>query len=286
MSDTWSEGWPAPAKLNLMLRVLGRRSDGYHNLQTVFQFLDCSDSLDFRLREDGVIRLLNPLPGVVPAEDLTVRAAVLLQQTAEVTQGVDIRMHKTLPIGGGLGGGSSDAATVLVALNHLWSCGFANHDLAALGLRLGADVPIFVHGQAAWAEGIGERLQPISLDEPTYLVVKPPCHSNTAAVFGDEYLTRDSSRITIRAFLAGERPNDCLPVVCKHYPEVKQAIDWLGNFSKPQLTGTGACVFAEFIDEAAAQDVLQQLPKNYQGFVTHGKNRSALLERLASETTK
>ena len=279
----WSCGWPAPAKLNLMLRVTGRRPDGYHELQTVFQFLDLADRLDFRLREDGAIRRETPLPGVAEAADLCLRAARLLQQEAGVRQGVEIRLHKRLPMGGGLGGGSSDAASVLVALNRLWGCGLDEAALAALGLRLGADVPVFVRGRAAWAEGVGERLEPVELEQPWYLVLLPPCHVSTAEVFAAPELTRNSAPITIRAFVAGDRRNDCLPVVRSRYPEISQAIDWLGQFGEARLTGTGACVFAAFTERAQAEAVLADRPPGLDGWVAQGLNRSPLLERLARE---
>ena len=279
----WSCGWPAPAKLNLMLRVTGRRPDGYHELQTVFQFLDLADRLDFRLREDGVIRRETPLPGVAEEADLCLRAARLLQQEAGVGQGVEIRLHKHLPMGGGLGGGSSDAASVLVALNRLWGCGLDEAALAALGLRLGADVPVFVRGRAAWAEGVGERLEPVELERPWYLVLLPPCHVSTAEVFAAPELTRNSAPITIRAFIAGDRRNDCLPVVRSRYPEIAQAIDWLGQFGEARLTGTGACVFAAFPERAQAEALLADRPPGLDGWVARGLNRSPLLERLARE---
>jgi len=279
----WSCGWPAPAKLNLMLRVTGRRPDGYHELQTVFQFLDLADRLDFRLREDGAIRRETPLPGVAEAADLCLRAARLLQQEAGVRQGVEIRLYKRLPMGGGLGGGSSDAASVLVALNRLWGCGLDEAALAALGLRLGADVPVFVRGRAAWAEGVGERLEPVELEQPWYLVLLPPCHVSTAEVFAAPELTRNSAPITIRAFVAGDRRNDCLPVVRSRYPEISQAIDWLGQFGEARLTGTGACVFAAFTERAQAEAVLADRPPGLDGWVARGLNRSPLLERLAQE---
>lgn len=282
MSD-WSEGWPAPAKLNLMLRITGRRRDGYHELQTVFQFIDLADQLAFRIRPDGRIQRAEVLPGVAPEQDLTLRAARLLQQEAQVGQGVEIRLDKQIPMGGGLGGGSSDAATVLVALNRLWDCGLAPDDLARLGLALGADVPVFVHGTAAWAEGVGERIEPIELDEPWYLVIAPACHVSTASVFAAPELTRNSSPITIRAFIAGDRRNDCLEVVRSRYPEVAQAIDWLDKFWNAQLTGTGACVFAGFADEAAARSVHAELPSSWSGWVVRGLNRSPLLDRPAQD---
>ncbi len=279
-SEPWSADWPAPAKLNLMLRVTGRRADGYHELQTVFQFVDWHDSLDFRLRPDGEIRRLGELPGVPEQDDLVVRAARLLRSRCPGAPGVDIRLRKRLPMGGGLGGGSSDAATVLVALNRLWGCGLPETDLAELGLRLGADVPIFVHGRAAWAEGVGERLQAVDLPEPWYLLLLPPVHVSTGEIFAAPELTRNSRPITIRAFVAGDRRNDCLPVVRDRYPEVAQALEWLGNYAEARMTGTGACVFAAFDTRAQAEAVLAQMPAGWTGRVTHAANRSALRDRL------
>ena len=279
----WSLDWPAPAKLNLMLRIVGRRADGYHELQTVFQFIDIADRLDFRLRQDGQIQRAGDLPGVSPQGDLTLRAARLLRSRCPGGEGVDIRLHKRLPMGGGLGGGSSDAATVLVALNRLWRCGLTEEQLAKLGLELGADVPIFVRGFSAWAEGVGERLEPIELERPWYLVIVPPVHVSTAEVFQAPELTRNSSAITIRAFVAGDRENDCLPTVRVRYPQVAAAIDWLDGFTRGQLTGTGACVFGAFESPAPAEGALKQLPAGWKGFIARGLNRSPLLERLAEQ---
>jgi len=281
----WSCDWPAPAKLNLMLRIIGRRSDGYHELQTVFQFLGHTDRLAFRVRDDGRIQRETDLPGVPEQDDLTVRAARLLQENCSGVPGsgslgVDIRLQKRLPMGGGLGGGSSDAATVLVALNRLWGCNQETKELARLGLKLGADVPIFVNGNAAWAEGVGERLQPVDLEQPWYLVVVPQVHVSTAEIFQAPELTRNSSTITIRAFIAGDRRNDCLPVVRERYPQVAQVMQWLADYTQPQLTGTGACVFGAFDSKVEADTVLQALPGSWKGFVARGLNRSPLLDRV------
>jgi 4-diphosphocytidyl-2-C-methyl-D-erythritol kinase len=273
--------WPAPAKLNLMLRIVGRRDDGYHLLQTVFQFLDFGDSLYFEPRDDGQIRRLNAIDGLPQDEDLVVRAARLLQQESGSRMGVDIRLEKRLPMGGGLGGGSSNAATTLVALNHLWNTGHPVEQLAELGLRLGADVPVFVRGRTAWGEGVGERLEPVDIPEPWYLVIVPQCHVSTAEIFSARELTRNAPRTTIRDFLAGSTVNDCLPVVSRRYPEVAEALDWLGQHSEARLTGTGACVFAAFDNESSARAVLDRLPGKYTGFVARGINRSPLMERLA-----
>ncbi len=279
MSD-WSCGWPAPAKLNLMLRITGRRADGYHELQTVFQFLDHGDELAFRVREDGVLRRTIALPGVDPEQDLVLRAARLLQAETGSRLGADIALDKRLPMGGGLGGGSSDAATVLQALNQLWGCGMDDQALAGLGLRLGADVPVFVHGRAAWAEGVGERLETVELDEPWYLVIVPDCEVATGEVFSAPELTRNSRPITIRAFIAGDRRNDCLAVVRKRYPAVSQALDWLAEHAEARLTGTGACVFAGFATREAADRVLRLAPPGWEAWVARGRNRSPLRERL------
>lgn len=268
--------WPAPAKLNLMLRIVGRRPDGYHLLQTVFQFLDQGDNLSFDSRSDGLIRRVSTVEGVSQSDDLVVRAALLLQKEAGIKAGVDIAIEKNIPMGGGLGGGSSDAATTLVALNQIWDCGFSRQRLARLGLSLGADVPVFVTGHAAWAEGVGEELTPVELPEPWYLVVVPGCHVSTKDIFTDPELTRDAPRTTIRAFLAEGGVNDCLPVVLKHYPLVAEAVSWLSTVARPQLTGTGSCLFAAFSSESSAQDVLQMLPAKFKGFVARGLNRSPL----------
>ena len=273
--------WPAPAKLNLMLRIVGRRQDGYHLLQTVFQFLDRGDWLWFTPRADGVIARESEVPGVSAEADLTVRAARLLQQTTGVRRGATIRIAKRLPLGGGLGGGSSDAATTLVALNHLWRTGLTLAELAELGLTLGADVPVFVHGQAAWAEGVGERLTPVDLAEPWFVVLVPACPVATGAVFNDPDLTRNSPPITITDFAAGLGGNDCEAVVYRRYPEVAAAARWLAQFGQARLTGTGACVFAAFPDGPSAERVLARLPAGWTGFMARGCNRSPLHEHLA-----
>ncbi|NJM12760.1 MAG: 4-(cytidine 5'-diphospho)-2-C-methyl-D-erythritol kinase [Synechococcaceae cyanobacterium SM1_2_3] len=275
--------WPAPAKLNLMLRIVGRRADGYHLLQTVFQFLDCGDWLWFEPRTDGSIIRASEIPGIPLDADLTVRAARLLQQTAGVSHGATIRIAKQLPMGSGLGGGSSDAATTLIALNYHWRTGLTQMELAALGLTLGADVPVFVHGQAAWAEGVGEQLTPVELDQPWFVVLTPACHVATGAVFNDPELTRNSPLITIADFLAGAGGNDCETVVYRRYPEVAAAAAWLAQFGAARLTGTGACVFAAFKDEASAESVLAQLPPGWSGFIAQGRNRSPLHDHLAQQ---
>ena len=278
-----STAWPAPAKLNRMLRIVGRRTDGYHLLQTVFQFLDHHDWLWFTVRQDGVITREGDVPGVPTENDLAVRAAYRLQQITGTGQGATIRLVKNLPMGGGLGGGSSDAATTLVALNHYWQTGLSCAELAALGLQLGADIPVFVHGQAAWAEGIGEQLTPVELDEPWFVVIQPACHVATSAVFNDPELTRNSSLSTIADFVKGEGGNDCEAVVYRRYPEVATATDWLAQYGIVRLTGTGACVFATFPNQDRARQVLAQLPRGWAGFIARGCNRSPLHERLTRE---
>ncbi|MCW8889357.1 MAG: 4-(cytidine 5'-diphospho)-2-C-methyl-D-erythritol kinase [Sedimenticola sp.] len=274
--------WPAPAKLNLMLRVVGRRSDGYHLLQTVFRFIDFSDQLRFELRGDGQICRKAGNQQVPESEDLIVRAARLLQRVTGVSQGVDISIEKKIPAGGGLGGGSSDAATVLMVLNRLWDVDLPLDQLAGIGLELGADVPVFLKGHSAWAEGVGEQLTAIQLPEAWYLVLIPGCHVTTADVFRDPELTRNAPRTTIRDFLAGGQVNDCLPVVLKHYPEVADAFSWLSKFAKARLTGTGSCIFAEFDSETAAYEVLSEMPDRFKGFVAKGIDHSPLMQRLAS----
>lgn len=277
--------WPAPAKLNLFLHITGRRDDGYHLLQTVFQFVDFGDRLDFRLRRDGAVHRSGEVPGVPPEQDLVVRAARRLAgQAGREVPGVDIAVEKRLPMGGGLGGGSSDAATTLVALNHLWDLGFDEDRLAHIGLGLGADVPVFVRGRAAWAEGVGEELVPVELPEPWFLVLSPNVTVSTAEVFGSPELTRNSPAITIRDFLAGQGGNVFEPVVRAAYPEVSRALDWLSQRAPARLTGTGGCVFAWFDDELIARTVLSELPPEWSGFVARGRNRSPLLERLARRT--
>ena len=281
--------WPAPGKLNLFLHVVGRRPDGYHLLQTVFQFIDLWDSIRFFQRPPGVIERLGTLPGVAAEDDLTVRAARRLAEAARAAtgvplmQGVAIEIDKRLPMGGGVGGGSSDAATVLVALNQLWGTGFTLEQLAELGLGLGADVPVFVHARAAWAEGVGERLEPVDLPEPVFLLLRPDVAISTAEVFKAPELTRDSPVITIAGFLQAGGRNDCEPVVRKLYPAVAAALDWLGRFGSARLTGTGSCVFAAMPDVARAEAALAAVPAGWQAWVTRGLNRSPLAARLQFE---
>ena len=284
--EALSRDWPAPGKLNLFLHILGRRADGYHRLQTVFQFLERGDRLDFGLREDGQIRRPEGPPGLSPEDDLTVKAAWTLKTRTGSRLGVDIHLRKDLPMGGGLGGGSSDAATTLVALNELWETGLAPEALQELALGLGADVPVFVGGQAAWGEGVGEKLTPLGLPEPWYLVIQPPCRVATREIFQAPELTRNSPAITISGFRSGQGRNDFEPVVRRRHPEVAEALDWLGRRAEARLTGSGACVFADFGEEAAARDVIETLPRGWRGFIAKGCNRSPLLERLAVERNR
>ena len=271
--------WPAPAKLNLFLLVTGRRADGYHTLQTVFQFLDYGDELNFTVTSDGRITRRAPLPGVSEESDLTLRAARLLQDTAAVHHGVQIQLTKRIPAGGGLGGGSSDAATTLLALNALWGTHLPIPDLAALGLKLGADVPVFIHGHAAWGEGIGEILTPIEPPQAWYLVVVPPVHVSTAQVFADPELTRYSSPLTIRDFHEGrELRNDLEPVVRRRYPEVDHLMQLLGEFGDPHMSGSGGCVFLKVTSEEQGRQILEKIPNPYTGFVAQGLNRHPLIK--------
>lgn len=269
--------WPAPAKLNLFLHVVGRRPDGYHLLQTVFQFLDYGDDLEFRITDDGGITRATEVPGVSEASDLTLRAARLLQGACGTRQGVEIRLRKRLPAGGGLGGGSSDAATTLIALNELWNAGKSRAELAALGLALGADVPVFIRGLAAWAEGVGEQLTPVELAQPWYVVISPPVSVSTAAVFRGLELTPYSPAITIRDFRAGRTRNDLEPVVRRQYPEVDQALTWLSRFGEARMTGSGGCVFVGIEDAAEAAAIVARVPAPLTGFVARGLNRHPLL---------
>ncbi|HEX2666811.1 MAG TPA: 4-(cytidine 5'-diphospho)-2-C-methyl-D-erythritol kinase [Gammaproteobacteria bacterium] len=278
-----ARAWPAPAKLNLFLHITGRRADGYHLLQTVFQFLDYGDSLEFELRDDGRILRAEGPAGVPEESDLTVKAARLLKERSGSPLGATIKLRKVLPLEAGLGGGSSDAATTLMVLDRLWDTRLGPARLQALGLELGADVPVFIGGQAAWAEGVGEILTPMELPEPWYLVIDPGCRVSTREIFQAPELTRNSAPIKIAPLRSGETRNDFEPVVRSRYPEVSEALDWLGSRAKARLTGSGACLFADFEREADAQRVLAEMPSKWRGFVARGCNRSPLLERLAAD---
>jgi 4-diphosphocytidyl-2-C-methyl-D-erythritol kinase len=260
----------------LFLHVVGRRKDGYHLLQTVFRFIDFSDRLHFFLREDGNIRLRSPLPGVPEETDLCVRAAKLLQQQSGVSLGAEIALEKRIPMGGGLGGGSSDAASTLLALNRLWNVGWKRDRLLKLGLELGADVPVFIFGESAFAEGIGEELAPISLPPAWYLVLTPPVGVSTAQVFASKELTRNTIPIKIPPFSVEHGHNDLEPVVSRAYPEVARHLEWLrrlGNCRRAAMTGSGACVFAEFATESQARASLGRVPAGMDGFVAQGLDR-------------
>lgn len=274
--------WPAPAKLNLFLRITGRRPDGYHELQTVYRLLDWGDEVRLRPRRDGVVRRLTEVPGVPEEQDLVVRAARLLQPHAPAGAGVDIEVEKRIPIGGGLGGGSSDAATVLVALNHLWGTGLGEDELAELGRQLGADVPVFVRGRSAWAEGVGERLQPITLPQRWYVVVDPHEQVPTAALFQASELTRNAQPATISSFASGETAENVFePVVRARHPRVAEALGWLNKFGWARLSGSGGCIFIETKSQERAEFVAEKCPPSCSAHVAVGVERSPLLEALA-----
>ena len=280
--NLWQRDWPAPAKLNLFLHVVGRRADGYHLLQTVFRFLDCGDSLRFVPRDDDRITRAAALANVPAEDDLTVRAARRLQQAAGVRRGVEIQLDKRLPLGGGLGGGSSDAATVLLALNQLWDLRLSSPELQALGLELGADVPIFIHGRTAFAEGIGERFVDVRLPLAWYLVLVPPVAVPTAEIFAAADLRRDTPAIRAAEWQAGMGGNDLEPVACRLYPAVAQHLAWLQQFGTARMSGSGACVFAEFASAAAAHAAYAILPEGMRGVVARGLDRHPLLEPLST----
>lgn len=267
----------APAKLNLFLHVVGQRPDGYHELQSVFTLVDRCDVLRLRVRDDGLVRRVNEVPGVPSDEDLAVRAARRLREASATRLGADIEIDKRIPMGGGLGGGSSDAATVLMALDRLWGTGLGPERLAGIGLGLGADVPFFLFGRPAWAEGVGERLRPIEVPEAWYVVLVPPVAVPTAAVFAAPELTRNTEPLKMEDFSAHPRDgrfhNDLEPVVAARYPAVREHLEWLARRGEARLTGSGACVFARFGNAGAARRVLEELPASMSGFVTKGLQR-------------
>lgn len=264
----------SPAKLNLFLHITGRRSDGYHELQTLFQLLDWGDTITVSSDPTGTLNVECPGLSIPEAENLATRAARLLQEQTSTTAGAQINIEKSIPDGGGLGGGSSNAATVLLALNQLWHLNLPLSQLAEIGLSLGADVPVFVHGHSAWAEGIGEKITPLELPQRHYVILAPSCHVSTGEVFSHRQLTRNTSPITIAAFFEGGGRNNCEKVVRQLYPEVDKALNWLENFGQAQLTGTGACVFAAFESKQQAEAVNRQIPKGWRGFVAGSANRS------------
>ncbi|MFT4047041.1 MAG: 4-(cytidine 5'-diphospho)-2-C-methyl-D-erythritol kinase [Solimonas sp.] len=275
--------WPAPAKLNLFLHVTGRRADGYHELQTLFRFIDFSDSLYFAPRGDGEFTRSGDPEGIAAKDDLVLRAAQALRQASGVPIGADIRVEKRIPMGAGLGGGSSNAATTLVALNRLWNLGMPADELAQIGLALGADVPVFVRGYTAWGEGIGERLTPVVHDEPWYLIVLPPVSVSTAEIFKAPELVRDHPRVDFDDFREGRTRNDCEPVTIARYPAVGETLAWLREHGSGRMSGTGAAVFASFATRAEAEALAAQVPadKHWRTIVARGRNRSPLLEAVA-----
>lgn len=283
LSSPLSRGfpWPAPAKLNLFLHITGRRANGYHELQTLFQFLDVGDSLYITPRGDQEL-VLSGAPAEIAGDDnLILRAARLLRQASGVPLGADIRLHKQIPVGAGLGGGSSDAATTLVALNRLWNLGFPLHELAELGLQLGADVPVFVRGQTAWGEGLGERLTPVEVEEPWYLIISPPVQVSTAEIYQAPELRRNHPRVQLADYLAGRCENDCTPVTVQRYPAVGEALDWLSQHAPARMSGTGASVFAAFANEAVAHRIARQVPRAWNSLVAKGCRRSPLMDVIA-----
>lgn len=266
----------APAKLNLFLHVVGRRSDGYHLLQTVFRFIDFSDQVKLTIRDDGKIQLNTSILGVPAEKNLCIQAAQLLQKESGTSLGVEIFLEKFIPMGGGLGGGSSDAATTLLALNRLWDLNWSKERLMGLGLNLGADVPVFIFGENAFAEGVGEKLKPIKLLPAWYLVLTPPVHVSTADIFASKELTRNTIPVRIPPFSVGLGHNDLESVVCLAYPEVARHLEWLRQLDRTTMvamTGSGACVFAEFITESAARMALASVPIDMSGFVVQGLDR-------------
>ncbi|WP_193393239.1 4-(cytidine 5'-diphospho)-2-C-methyl-D-erythritol kinase [Ventosimonas gracilis] len=274
---------PAPAKLNLFLHVIGQREDGYHHLQTLFQFLDYSDEIGLACRQDGQIILHTPLAGVEGKDNLLVRAAKRLQEQSGCRLGADLWLNKRLPQGAGLGGGSSDAATVLQGLNRLWQLNLSSEQLAALGLQLGADVPVFIHGKAALAFGVGEQLQPVDLPEPWFVVAVPPVSISTAAVFSDPNLRRNSPKLSADQLLSMPWRNDCEPVVLARYPQVRRALAMLPAQAEFRLTGTGACLFSGFAKKEDADRMLRLFAVELKGFVAKGLNRSPLHHRLKAK---
>lgn len=288
---------PSPAKLNLFLHITGRRSDGYHELQTAFQLLDFGDTVEIDTRSDNKIVLLESLEGVPDEDNIVVRAAKLLQKQESGKNrvlGANIKINKQIPMGGGLGGGSSNAASTLLGLNYLWKTGLSNDQLAEIGLSLGADVPVFIYGQNSFGEGIGERLQTLVLPKYWFTVIKPPVSVPTAEIFLHSQLTRDTVTIRIAAVfehlqtpdLAKELRNDCEDIVRREYPEISEALDWLNGLGTARLTGTGACIFARFASLAEAEAVLAEMPASYTGFIAQGTDRSTAHQALEMITER
>ncbi len=277
---------PAPAKFNHFLHICGQRTDGYHNLQTVFQFLEIADELTFQLRTDGLLQLANTIDNIPNEDNLILKAAKALKQASKTSLGATITIEKNLPMGAGIGGGSSDAATTLVALNKLWNLDWKHEQLKSIGVTLGADVPIFIHGHSAWAEGIGEQLTDLTLEERWYLLLFPSCHVSTATIFSHSDLTRDSKMMKIAAFLEQGNTtnfrNDCENLVRKLYPEVDEALACLSTFSHARMTGTGACVFASFTTQEEAQKIGAKIPGKFRVVVSKSVNMSPLYTALKS----
>lgn len=272
--------WPSPAKLNLFLHITGQRDNGYHELQSLFQLLDFGDQLAFDIIDKDSIQLASPMLGVEDGDNLIIKAATLLQKKANISQGCTIHVDKRLPMGGGIGGGSSNAATALVALNHYWQAGLSNQQLCELGLSLGADVPIFVKGNTAFAEGVGELIYPTKLPQQHFLVVYPDCHVSTAEIFQAKDLPRNTAKIDWLDYRFEDTHNDCEKLVCNRYPKVANLLHWLVEYAPSRMTGTGACLFAVLDSAEKARSLMDQLPENCSGFVAKGVNRSGLLEQL------
>ena len=282
MTNKRSIAWPAPAKLNLFLHINGRRNDGYHELQTLFQFIEQSDLLDFAINQTGELTLHSNISDVVANTDnLILRAAKSLQQKTATTLGAEIWLNKKLPMGGGIGGGSSDAATTLVALNHLWNTQLSLTQLTEIGLSLGADVPVFINGLSAFAEGVGEKLIAVDLPEPWYLVLTPDVHVSTAEVFNDPQLPRDTPKLSLADLMTSDWHNDCQQLVAKRHPQVAKALAWLIEYAPSRMTGTGACVFGTFATREQAEQVFAKKPADMSGFIAKGTNKSPLMLRLA-----
>ncbi len=287
--------WPAPAKLNLFLQITQQREDGYHELQTVFQFINMADRLRFDVREDAKIVRKTDNEGIKSQDDLIIKAANILQHVTNTTQGANIYLQKLLPMGGGVGGGSSDAATTLVVLNHLWETGLSIDELAVIGLKLGADVPVFIYGHAAFAEGVGEKLTPLNPLECWYLLVQPEINVSTVKIFSDSQLTRDCSAIricdleigTVNELLNFEKLGNVFePIVVKQHPEIAEVIDYLSQYSKARLTGTGACVYSAFNSKDDAEQVMATMPDHWAAFIVKGLNQSPLQVMLEAEKNK
>jgi 4-diphosphocytidyl-2-C-methyl-D-erythritol kinase len=279
--------WPSPAKLNLFLHINGRYENGYHQLQSLFQILDYGDELAFDINASDKITLADPISGVADENNLIIKAALLLKQSIPVTQskdlGCNIHLRKCLPMGGGIGGGSSNAATTLLVLNQLWDCGLSELQLATLGLTLGADVPIFIQGKTAFAEGVGEKLQPVDLSTKTYLVVFPDSHVSTAEIFSLPALPRNTAKIDFSDYSFANTHNDCQELVCERYPNVAKALHWLLEYAPSRMTGTGACVFAIFEHRKEALKVQALLPEGTTSFVANGVNTSLLHSQLQTQ---